>query len=106
MLDPLPSKNGPWQPDWRYEQFLRQRFVNLGPEWQRMLLWLTSNPSRQKVNMKRFVGNWMAGSGILRSSILNPNPIDRAEVINRDNGRKWIGSIRAQLKGRQPGEEG
>lgn len=103
MLDPLPSRNGPWQPDWRYEQFLRERFINLGSEWQRMLLWLESNPSRQKLNMKRFVGNWMDKSGVVRASVHKAQPIQQRSDLER--GRAWLKSIRAQLKGRQPGED-
>ena len=106
MLDPLPCRDGStWSPDWRYEAFLRSRFTNLGTEWQKMLLWLMSNPNRQKTvrGMKRFVGNWMAGSGIIRREVINP-----ARALppqDRESGRIWLKSIRAQLHGRQPGED-
>lgn len=112
MLEPLPTKEGiDWSPDWRYEQFLRARFLNLSTEWHKMLLWLTSNPHKRKTTrgMKSFVGKWLSKSGQIRPERPDnaaPQRYGLAPKPDLERGRVWIKAIRAQLAGREPGQEG
>jgi len=108
MLDPLLFKDGTeWKPDWRYEQYLKETYTNLGPEWQKMRTWMISNPAKCPAkSMKRFVGNWMNKGGVVRTKTAIPADIlERNKPVDKSAGRKWIAQIKQVLRGRQPGED-
>jgi hypothetical protein len=106
MLDPLFFKDGSeWKPDWRYELYLRETYINLGTEWQRMITWMKSNPSKCPAkDMKRFVGNWMNKSGVIRTKTTQPS-MQELPKPNLDVAQNWMQKIRNVLKGREPGQD-